>query len=144
MYRFLARLRVATFRGDAAPDSSDVRTMALQTALSTLNLGASSLELESLLRAYVDNVPESVVSIIVQRGELVGPAGRLEPIGVIAGMVFATVIRASYGARLKRFQSLCVRVGCLRASCMLRVLAPSSKEAKSPLKGRIGFDDLAV
>ena len=96
------------------------------------------MELESLLRAYVDDVPESVVSIIGQRGELVGPAGRLEPIGITAGMVFATGSYASFGARLRRFQSL----DWWRVSCMPSVLAPSSMEAKSPLKGRIGFDDL--
>ena len=138
IYRFLIRTRVATLRGDTAPDSSDVRTMAFETALSTLNLGASSLELEALLRAYIHDIPEFVVSIIGQSGELVGPSGRLEPLGVLAGMVFALVARASYGARLQWFQAL----DWWKVSRMLRGLTPSSKEAKAPLKGRIGFDDL--
>ena len=43
VYRFLISSRAATLRGDAAPDSSDVRTAAFQAALSILNLGASAL-----------------------------------------------------------------------------------------------------
>ena len=138
VFRFLIHPRAATLRGDAAPGSSDVRTMAFQTASSTLNLGASPEELGSLLRAYVGDVPESAALILGQRGELFGPSGRSEPIGVIAGMAFAMVTRASYGARLKRFQAL----GWRKASRMLRGLMPSTKKAESPLKGRIGFGDL--
>ena len=95
MFRILIRSRAATLRRDAAPDSSDVRTMAFGTASSTLNLGASSLELEALLRAYVDGILEFVVTIIGQRADLACQAGRLEPIGVLAGMGFAMVTRAS-------------------------------------------------
>ena len=39
VYRFVICSRVARFRGEAAPDSSDVRTVAFRTALSTLNVG---------------------------------------------------------------------------------------------------------
>ena len=123
-------------RGDAAPDSSDIRAKAFQTASSALNWGASSLELEAPLRAYVNDIPESVASIIGQREELVGPPGRLEPIGVLAGMVIAMVTRASYVARLKWFRAL----DWWEVSRMLRGLAPSFKEAKALFKGRIGSD----
>ena len=115
-----------------------MRTVACDAASSTLKLGAPPMELESLLRAYVDDIPASVVSIIARRGELVGPSGSLEPFGVIAGMAFARATRASFGALLK----------CPRASdrwivsCMLCALTPSPKEAKSPLMGYTGFDDL--
>ena len=50
VYWFLIRSRVAVLRGDAVPDSSDVRAMAFETVLSAWNLGASPLELEALLR----------------------------------------------------------------------------------------------
>ena len=52
------------------------------------------------MRSCVDDVPASAASIVVQRDKLVGPSGRSEPLGVIAGMAFAMVTRASYGARL--------------------------------------------
>ena len=139
VYRFLIRSCVATLRGDAAPDSSDVGTMAFETVLSTLKLGASPLELEALLRAYVDDIPEPVVSIIGPREELVGPAGRLEPICVPEGLASATATRASYIARSKWFQAL----GWWEVSRMLRGLTPRSNEAKAPSKSRISPDDLA-
>ena len=101
VYRFSIRFRVATLRGDAVPVSADVRAIASETASSTLTLVASPMELDSVLRAYVDDIPESVASMIGQRDKLVGPSGRFEPIGVIAGMAFATVTRAPYAARLK-------------------------------------------
>ena len=138
VYRFLIRSRVAALRGDAVPDSSDVRTMALETVLSTLNSGASSLELEALLRTYIDDIPESVAAIIGQRYELAGQSGRLAPIGVLAGMVFAMATRASCGARLKWPQAL----DWWKVSCMLRGLTPSTQGAKAPLRGRTGFVDL--
>ena len=116
-------------------DSSDVRATARETAPSTLNLGASPMELEILLRAYVGEIPESVAPIIRRRDELVGPSGRLEPLGVVAGMAFAMVTRASYGARSKWFQSL----DWWEVSCFLRALTPSSEDAESPSKGRVGF-----
>ena len=118
--------------------SSDVRAMAFEAASSTVNLGASPIELESLLGAHAGDIPESVASIFGQRGELVGPPGRLEPIGVFAGMAFPMVPRAPYGARLKWFKCL----DWWEVPRMLRGLTPSSKEAKAPLDGRIGFDDL--
>ena len=118
--------------------SPDVRAMECETASSTVNLGASPMKLESLLRAYVDDIPESVVSIIAQRDELAGPSGRFEPLGAVEGMAPATVTRASHGARLKWRQFLDWR----KDSCLLRALPPSSKEAKSPVKGRFGFDGL--
>ena len=53
-------------------------------------------------------------------------------------MVFETVTRASYGARLKWFQAL----GWWRVSRMLRGLRPRAQEDRSALKGRPGFDDI--
>ena len=48
------------------------------------------------------------------------------------------VTRASYGARLKWFQYLDSR----KVSRMLRTLTLSPKTGKSPLTGRVGFDNL--
>ena len=90
-----------------------------------------------MLRAYHgDDISEPAVSIFRQREGLVSPSGRLEQIGVLAGMVFAMATRASYAARLKWFQAL----DWWEVSRMLRGLAPSFKEAKALFKGRIGSD----
>ena len=101
-------------------------------------MGASSLELEALLRAYVADIPESVASISGQRDELVGPSSRLEPIGVFEGMVLAMATRPSCGARLKWFQFS----DWWKVPRMLRGRTPSPKEAKTPFEGRICFDGL--
>ena len=53
-------------------------------------------------------------------------------------MVFATVTRASHGARLKWFQAL----GWWRAPCMLRGLRPCAQEDKTAMKSRPWFDDI--
>ena len=71
---------------------------------------------------------------LAQRDELVWPPGRLEPLGVIAGMVLAMATRASYGARLKWFQSL----DLWKVSRALRALTPSPKSEKSCVTGRVG------
>ena len=68
--------------------------MAFDTVSQTINWGASSAELESVLRAYVEDIPPHAVETIAKRVELVGEAGQLRPYGVIAGMVFAMVTRA--------------------------------------------------
>ena len=105
-----------------------------------LKLGASVTGLGDLLRSYVDSVPQSAAAVVIaSRSELVGPAGTREPLGVIAGMVFAMVTRASFPVHLKWFQSLDWR----RAPRMLRALAPCSQEDKSLHRPRPGFDDLA-
>ena len=127
-------------RGEAAPDSRPVYQMAFDTASKTIDLGATPSELESVLRAYVEDISPPVVLTIAQRYGLVGEAGQREPRGVIAGAVFAIVTRASYGARSKLFQSL----DWWKASCMLRVFASNAKEDKKfPMDTRRGFEKIA-
>ena len=138
-YRFLIRARGSLLQGESVPNRTDVQSMACETASSSWELGVPPSEEESVLRAYVGEIPASVQSYNAQRDELVGPTGRLEPLGVTAGMVFAVATRASYGARSKWFQSL----DWWKVSRILRALAPSSKTEKLPLTGRIGFDNLA-
>ena len=137
-YRFLIRARGSLLQGESVPNRTDVQSMACETASSSWELGVPPSEEESVLRAYVGEIPASVQSYNAQRDELVGPTGRLEPLGVTAGMVFAVATRASYGARSKWFQSL----GWWKVSRILRALAPSSKTEKLPLTGRVGFDNL--
>ena len=73
---------------------------------------------------------------ISERMELVGETGQLHSYGVIAGMVFAMVARASGGARLTWFQSL----DWSEVSCMLRALPPNVQEGKKfPMDTRRGF-----
>ena len=127
-------------RGEAAPDSRPVYQMAFDTASKTIDLGATPSELESVLRAYVEDISPPVVLTIAQRYELVGEAGQWETRGVIAGMVFAVVTRAPYGARSKLFQSL----DWWKASCMLRGFASNAKEDKKfPMDTRRGLEKIA-
>ena len=104
VYRFLLRSRGARLRGETAPDPKAARRMAFDTVSQTIDLGASPVELERVLRAYVEDVPPRVVETIAERKELVGATGQLNPYGAIARMVCAMVARASYGARLNWFQ----------------------------------------
>ena len=88
----------------------------------------------------MEDIPPPVAPTIAQRDELVGEAGQLEQRGVIAGLVFAMVTRASYGARLKWFQSL----DWWKTSCMLRGLAPNARaDKKFPTGTRRGFEKIA-
>ena len=65
------------------------------------------MELESVLRAYAGDLAEDVVQTIAAQGNLVGEdEGKLVPRGVIGGMVFAMVTRASYYSRLRWFGPL--------------------------------------
>ena len=89
-------------------------------------MGAPPAELESVLRAYVEDIPPHFVETIAERKELVGETGQLRSHGVVAGTVFSMVTRASYGARLNWFQSL----GRREVSRMLRGLAPDAQEDK--------------
>ena len=98
-YRFLLRSRGAKLRVEAAPDPRPAHRMAFDTVSKTSDLGATPAQLENVLRAYVEDIPPNVALTIVQRNELVGEAGQLEPCGVVAGMVFAMAARASYTAR---------------------------------------------
>ena len=56
-------------------------------------LGAPPTELESVLHAYVGDIPASAAPIIAQRDELVGTSGSLERLGVTASMVLPMVTR---------------------------------------------------
>ena len=72
----------------------------------TIDLGVSSADLEQVLRAYVEDIPIPTALAACDRDDLVGEDGQLQPLGVVSGMVFAMVTRASYSARLTWFQSL--------------------------------------
>ena len=98
VYRFLIRSRGAQLRGENVPDPKEVHQVAF-------DLGVSPAELESVLHAYVEDIPPHVVGTVAERKELVGEAGQLHPYGVVAGALFSMVTRASYGARLDWFQS---------------------------------------
>ena len=137
--RHSIRTRAAVLRGDPVPEQAGVRPLGFEVVSSLSKLGASATELGGLLRSYVGDIPQSVVRVIATRAGLVGQSGTLELLGVIAGMVFATVTRASFMARFKWFQSLDLG----SASGMLQGLAPCSQEDKSVEEARPGFDDLA-
>ena len=83
----------------------------------------------------MDGIPPSAVLAIVERPELVGAASTLESLGVIAGMVFALVTRASYSARLKWFQKL----DWWRVCRLLRGIVTCAQEGKSAPKSCPGF-----
>ena len=101
----------------------------------------SPSELESVLRAYVEDLSEEVAKVITPQDELVGgDKGQLEPHGVIGGMVFAMVTRASYYPRLTWFESL----DWEKVSCALRGLPPSvAADRKGPLDSPRGFEKIA-
>ena len=103
---------------------------------SVAKLGLTPVELGELLHAYVDTIPESVIRVSSAREDLVGTWGGLPPLGVVAGMVFAMLTRASYSARLSWFQPL----GWQRVSRMLCHLRPTPPENKSPGDTVPGFE----
>ena len=112
----LIRNRAAELRGSPPAAFGDASAMAFATLASFVDLGANAQELGELPRASVDDIPPSAAAAaIAERDE-----GTLEPLGVIAGMVFAAITRASYGARLKWFQAL----GWWRVSRILRDMFP--------------------
>ena len=138
-FRLLLRSRGAWLRGEAVPDFQAANKLALDSVSLTIDWGAPPAELERVLHAYVEDIPTHVVGTITSREELVGEEGQRHPYGVIAGMVYAMVTRASYGSRLERFQSL----DWSRVSCMLRGLLPSvQKDKKGPMGSRRGFQKI--
>ena len=139
VYRYLIRSRAAVLQGAGHGDRDDVAGLGFKTASSFVQLGATPAELGAPLRAYVDEIPPSAVAVIGVRPELVGPSGALEPLGVIAGMVFAMGTRSSYSAPLNWFQ----RLAWWRVSCILRGMVPSAPGAKSVQKSRPGFVEIA-
>ena len=56
------------------------------------------------MRAYVEDIPSPTALALRDREDLAGEDGQLQPLGVVSGMVFAMVTRASYSARLTWFQ----------------------------------------
>ena len=112
--------------------------MGFETVAPIWDLDLTGDELSESLRSYVDDIPPSVVRVIAALPELTVPSGTSEPRGVIAGMVFAMVRRASYYARLKWF--LFRVFDSWQASCMLRGLGPRDQGVKSDQKARPGFD----
>ena len=97
------------------------------------------VELGDLLRSFADSIPETAVLVAAAYSKLVGPVGPPEPLGVIAGMVLAMVVRAPLAARLKWFQYSDWR----RVSWVLRGLVQRFQEGKSSRKPRPVFDELA-
>ena len=83
---------------------------------------------DSLLRAHVVEIPDSVFRAIDVRPELLDSASpeAFEPPGVSSGMIFAVVTRASYSARLNWFQ----RPDWNRASRLLRGFRPAAPSAE--------------
>ena len=136
--RLSVKSRAAEFRGSPPAVSGDAYAMASKTVAPLVDLGVDAQELGELRRAYADGISPSVVKVIAGRDELVGREGTLDPLGVVGGMVFATVTRASYGARFRWFQAL----DWWRVSCMPRGLFPGAQGDKSALKSRPGFDDV--
>ena len=114
--------------------------MAFAAVSKTIDLGATPSELGSVLHACVGDISPPVALTVAQRTELVGESGQLEPRGVVAGMVFAMLTRASFGARLKGFRSL----DCWEVSCMLSGFAPKAQgDKKSPTDTRRVFEKIA-
>ena len=139
VYRFPLRARGAKLRGETAPDSKAVYQMAFDTVSQTIDLGASSAELGSVLRAYVEDSPPHIVETVAEREELVGDAGQLRPYGVIVGIVFSMVTRTSHGARLNWFHF----PHWWKVSRMLRGLAPNAQgDKKFPMDARRGFEKI--
>ena len=138
VYKFLIRCRGPN-KG-SVPGSKAVYQMAFDAVSQTIALRVSPVGLEHVLRDYVEDVAPPVVLTITGRDEPVGESGQLKPYEAIAGMVFAIVTRASYGARLNWFQSL----GWRKVSCALRGLVPNAQEDnKFPMDTRRGFRKIA-
>ena len=114
--------------------------VAFDTVSATIDPGVTPSELGRVLRAYAEDLAEDVVKTIAAQDNLVGEnKGQLEPHGVLGGMVFAMVARASYYSRLKWFESL----EWEKMSCMLRGLLPApAADKKGPLDGRRVFDKI--
>ena len=107
VYRHLLRARHAVLLGHGDPScAEEMGSAAYQTVTSVLSLRVTPAELCELSRAYVDTIPEFVTRAVGARVDLVGQDGSLQQLGVVAGMVFAMLARASSPARLSWFESL--------------------------------------
>ena len=140
VFRLLIRARAAQITGGAKSDPGSAYLLAFRTAAQSMDLGVQPDELQSVLQSYVHDLPQEVVLAIASKKDLVGSSeGQLVPYGVIGGMVFAMVTRASYYSRLTWFQSL----DWNKLSSMLRGLLPHvDGDKKSKANPRRGFDTI--
>ena len=114
--------------------------MGLRAVSAFMSRGVTSVEFCGLLRACVNDVPALAIRVIGDRQELVGVSGGLQPLGVISGMVFAMVARASYSARTTWFEFL----DWLRVSRMLCGLVPTHPADKSAGDAVSGFEKVVL
>ena len=99
LYRHLLRARRDLLMGRGDPNrAEEVRAEARQKVTSVVELGVTPAEFGELLCAYSDAIPVSGIRVTGAREVLVGSEGGLQPLGVVAGMVFAMLTRASYSA----------------------------------------------
>ena len=140
MFRLLIRERCDGLTGSPKPAPASAFEMAFRTATQSMDLGVSSEELQRILWSYVQNLPPEVVKVIASKKDLVDDEkGQLVPYGVIGGMVFAMVTRASYYARKTWYEAL----DWNKLSSMLRGLLPQvGGDKKAKANPRRGFDTI--
>ena len=80
----------------------------------------------------MDTIPGSMIRAVGARVNLVAPGGSSQPLGVVAGMVFAMLTRASYPARPSWFQAF----EWQRVSRTLCGLRPISRRISPPARPR--------
>ena len=102
--------------------------MALETAFQVAPLPVYAEGLDGLLRAYVAEIPDSLIRAIYVRAELLGRAGlqAIELLGVLSGVIFAAVTRASNTVRATWFRP----ISWNRMSRLLRGFRPAPPSAK--------------
>ena len=84
------RLLLRALRTDPSAENGPGHTrVASKTASQVIPLPLSAEELDSLLRAYVAEIPDGVIRAINVRPEPLGNAGPeiAEPLGVLSGMI---------------------------------------------------------
>ena len=69
-------------------------------------LPATAEEMGNLSRAHEVEIPGAVIRSIGMPALVHGGPGVVEPLGVLPGMIFAAVTRASYAARARWFQPI--------------------------------------
>ena len=103
-YRCVQRSRVNRLRAAPTAEGGPASALvAFETSLRVTPLPVSAREVERLFRACVGDVPDSAVRAISACPELLNLSGPTVPgpLGVLPGMIFAAVTRASYSARSK-------------------------------------------
>ena len=109
VYRLPLRARASRVGVLAADRGNPVAAgAAFETTLRVTPSPVLADEVERMLLAYVDEIPVSVIRALCALPDLLNLSGQsaLEPLGVVPGLVFAAVTRASYAARLRWFESL--------------------------------------